>query len=114
MAHEVELLQALCNYLSRILDNSHYDVVVCVERRGLALYREAHNQCLSGKASSLSFVSSVSVAYNDFTDKAVLIFDDAIAKGAHIDIIVRALKAKGASLVHVAVMAKTKTAPIQL
>ena len=108
MAHEVELLQALCDYLSRVLDGSHYDVVVCMERRGLALFREAHNRCGSGNARSLGFLSSVSVAYNEFTDKAVLIFDDAMAKGGHIDSIVRALRTKGASSINVAVMAKAR------
>jgi hypothetical protein len=99
-------MQGISEYLDGVLREHHYDLAVCIERRGFALFREAHRKWLAAKHPSLLVLPSGSTGYHNFSGKSVLVFDDTLNKGTRARIVVEYLKEKGASQVDVAVLAK--------
>jgi hypothetical protein len=94
-----------CKYLGAVLSKTKYDVAVAVERRGLAVFREAYRRRISKSFPNLVVLSNEAIHCKDFTGKVILLFDDVLNTGGTIRRILVELR-RTASRVDVAVLAK--------
>ena len=99
------LLDEIIEYLNNVTSNNQYDIVVCIERRGLVLYNDARNN-LENK---IDFYSEKAIDRLEITGKTILLFDDSINSGIHAATIRKKLLFRGASKVDIATYLKIKT-----
>jgi adenine/guanine phosphoribosyltransferase-like PRPP-binding protein len=108
LTSDEEIATELVEYLNGILRSSKYDLVMCIERRGLVLYSDVHTKLKS----KIPFYSEKVIDRIDVSNKEVLLFDDSISSGSKACPAKKALLSKGAREVDIAVYLKKKSSRV--